>query len=281
MLTLVPVNSNIHTCFNAPRLVPVGASPPTRTLKLSVHGRRRLLTSLASTHQFPLVTEAESADRPQGGRAEPCGAVQDVLVPEAGLPFTALLPQQQHVGQVRDVAGGQAQRLDLGQPPVGRLGGDERAERRESRVDAVRPVSLPRVGRLPLLAHAAETRFSAASSARIGVAPPLSPPPPGRSGSAAHRPFRFCAGAADSGTVAVRFVRVGGEAVGLPACRPHPGTGPVWSERLETCGCSAAAAHHFILRVKIASGGRAAAADPVTEGVCAVRPPSRTAYHFQ
>lgn len=228
----------------------------------------------ACTHQFPLVAEAKSADGSQGGRTEP-GAVQEVLVPEAGLPVGALLPQQQHVGQVRDVAGGQAQRLDLGEPPVGRLGGDERAERREGRVHAVRPVSLPRVGRLPLLAHAAEPRVSAASSSRIAVASPL-PPPPGRGGS----PFRFCAGAADSGTVAVRFVRVGGEAVGLPACRPHPGTDPVWSERLETRGGSAAAAHRFILRVKIASGGRAAAADPVTEGVCAVRPPQQNRIPF-
>lgn len=239
--------------------------------------RHHGLTSLASTHQFPLVTEAESADGPQGGRAEPRGAVQDVLVPEAGLPVAALLPQQQHVGQVRDVAGGQAQRLDLGQPPVGRLGGDERAQRRESRVDAVRAVPLPCVGGLPLLAHAAETSLSPASSPRIGVASPL-PPPPGR--SAPHRAFRLCAGAADSGAVAVRFVRVGGEAVGLPACRPHPGTAPVRSGRLETCGCSAAAAHHFILRVKIACGGRAAAADPVTEGVWAVRPPQQNRIPF-
>lgn len=177
----------------------------------------------ASTHQLPLVTEAESADGPQRGRAEPRGAVQDVLVAGAGLPVPALVPQQQHVGQVRDVAGGQAQRLDLGEPPVGRLGGDERAERREGRVHAVRPVSLPRVGRLPLLIHAAEARVSAAPS-------PLSPPP-GRGGSAARRPFGLCAGAADSGAVAVRFAGVGGEAVGLPACRPHPGTVPVWSAR--------------------------------------------------
>lgn len=182
----------------------------------------------ASTHQLPLVTEAESADGPQRGRAEPHGAVQDVLVPEAGLPVPALVPEQQHVGQVRDVAGGQAQRLDLGEPPVGRLGGDERAERREGRVHAVRPVSLPRVGRLPLLIHAAEARVSAAPSARFAAASPLSPPP-GRSGPAARRPFRLCAGAADSGAVAVRFVGVGSEAVGLPAGRPHPGTDPVWS----------------------------------------------------
>ena len=150
--------------------------------------------------------------------------MQEVPVAEAGRLVPALVPQEQHVGQVSDVARGQAQRLDLGEPPVRRLGGDERAERRERRVHAVRPVSLPRVGRLPLLVDAGETRVSAASSARFGAASPLSPPPRRR-----HRPFGFCAGAANSGAVAVHGVGVGGEVVGLPACRPHPGPDPLCS----------------------------------------------------
>lgn len=120
------------------------------------------------SEQLPLVAEAEGADGPQGGRVEGGGAVQDVLVAQAGLSVQAVLPQQQHVGQVGDVAGGQAQCLDLGEFPVGGLGGDERAERREGRVHAVRPVPLPRVGRLPLFAHAGQTRVSSA-------APPPSP----------------------------------------------------------------------------------------------------------
>lgn len=106
-----------------------------------------------STHHFPLVAEAESADGPQRRRAERDGAVQDALVADAGLPVPALVPQQQHIGQVGDVAGGQTQSLDLRELPVGGFGGNERAERGESRVDAVRPVPLPRVGRLPLFAH--------------------------------------------------------------------------------------------------------------------------------
>ncbi|KAF3857279.1 hypothetical protein F7725_009138 [Dissostichus mawsoni] len=43
-----------------------------------------------------MVAEAESADGPQGGGA----AVQDARVSEAGLPVPAVLPQQQHVGQL-------------------------------------------------------------------------------------------------------------------------------------------------------------------------------------
>lgn len=131
-----------------------------------------------STYQFPLVAEAESADGPQGGRAERSGAVQDALVAQAGLSVLTVVPQQQHVGQVGDVAGGQAQRLYLGELPVGGLRGDERAQRGEGRVHAVRPVPLPRVGRLPLLAHAGRTRVAAAASSSISaaVASPHSPP---------------------------------------------------------------------------------------------------------
>lgn len=68
----------------------------------------------------------------------------------AGLPVAAGLAHQQHVAQVRDVAGGQAQRLDLRELAVSRLGGDERPQRGEGSVHAVGAVPLPRVGCVPL-----------------------------------------------------------------------------------------------------------------------------------
>ena len=219
------------------------------------------------THQFPLVAEAESADRAQGGRTERRGAVQDALVAEAGLSVQTVLPQQQHVGQVGDVAGGQAQRLDLGELPVGGLGGDERAQRGEGRVHAVRPVPLPRVGRLPLLARSGQTRFPAACSTAAAAAPPPPPPPRFTSTGRCRVPLRLprlparaaAAGGLPVGAVAaaVQVVQVGGEAVGLRAGLAagglHPGAALVGLELLGSCG-RAAAAHHFILRVKIAPG---------------------------
>lgn len=53
-----------------------------------------------STHQLPLVAEAEGADGSERGRAERRGPVQDALVAETGLSVPAVVPQQQHVGQV-------------------------------------------------------------------------------------------------------------------------------------------------------------------------------------
>lgn len=172
--------------------------------------------------------------------------MQDALVAQAGLPVPAVVPQQQHVGQVRDVAGGQAQRLYLRELPVGGLGGNERAERCECRVHTVRPVPFPRVGRLPLLAHAGETRVSTVSST-TAASPPS--PPSGRTGPVTRcpliRPIRVYAGAAAAGglpiravavAAAVQVVQVGGEAVGLrgvlPACGPHLGSALVGLELL-------------------------------------------------
>lgn len=164
-----------------------------------------------ATHQFPLVSEAESADGAQGGRVEGGGAVQDALVADAGLSVPAVLPQQQHVGQVVDVAGGQAQRLYLGELPVCGLCGDERAERCEGRVHAVRPVPFPRVGRLSLLAHPGKTRVSTGSP--DSAASPRSPPPcraaPGTisvRGLLPRRLPRLSAGAAAAGGLPVGAV---------------------------------------------------------------------------
>lgn len=82
------------------------------------------------------------------------GAVQDVPVLEAWLSVPTVFPQQQQVGQVRDITGGQAQGLDLGQLPVRGFGRDESTKSREGRVDAVSSVSFTRVRRLPLFAYA-------------------------------------------------------------------------------------------------------------------------------
>lgn len=189
-----------------------------------------------SAHQLPLVAEAESADGPQGGGA----AVQDARVSEAGLPVPAVLPQQQHVGQVRDVARGQAQRLDLGELPFSGLCGDERAQRSEGRVHAVRSVPLPRVGRLPLFAHPGETPVSPATAA---AAPPPSPSPvtglpltrvPARAAVSGGLPVRAVA-------AAVQVLQVGGEAVVLRvACGLHPLCAPRCSS---LTGASGAALH--------------------------------------
>ena len=192
-----------------------------------------------SAHQFPLVAEAERADGAQGWRTERRGAVQDARVAEARLPVPALLPEQQHVGQVGDVAGGQAQRLYLGELPVGGLGGNERAERREGRVHAVRPVPLPRVGRLPLFAHTGVS--TAAASAP-------SPPSPGvPSGLLPGLLPRLSVRAAAVGAVAaavqiLQILQVGGEAVGLRAALGalgasglHPGSARVRLELLGPC----------------------------------------------
>ena len=86
--------------------------------------------------------QAKCAD---GGRVRLIGASS--RRPQARL-VAPVSPHHQHGVQVRYVAGGESQRLDLGEFPVGRLGGDEGAQRDERRVDAVRSVALARVRRL-------------------------------------------------------------------------------------------------------------------------------------
>lgn len=67
-----------------------------------------------------------------------CGGV-------ARLPIPTRLAHQQHITQVGDVAGRQPQCLDLGQLPVGWLGGDEGPQGGEGRVHAVGAVPLSSV----------------------------------------------------------------------------------------------------------------------------------------
>lgn len=168
-----------------------------------------------------------------------------------------------------DVAGGQAQGFYFGQFPVCGLGGNERAERREGGVHAVRPVPLPRVSRLPLHVHTGETRVSAASStsvAAVSASPSLSRRTGATSTGGPRLPrcslprLSARAAAADGLSVgavaaAVQVVQIGGETVGLrgAACGLHLDSALVCVELLGPCG-RAAAAHYFILGVKIAPG---------------------------
>lgn len=234
------------------------------------------------TYEFPLVAEAESADGPQGGHAERGAAVQDTLVAKTGLSVPAVLPQQQHVGQVRDVAGGQAQGFYFGELPVGGLGGNERAERCEGGVHAVSPVPLPRVCRLSLLVHTGQTRVSAAPVAAVSASPSQPRRTSTRTATSPCVLPRVSARAAATdglfvGAVAaaVQVVQVGDKTILLrgAACGLHPESVLVCVELLGPCE-RAAAAHHFILGgSENSTGGQAAAADPVTEKVCAGRPP--------
>lgn len=97
-------------------------------------------------YPFSLAAEAERADAPRLLR-------RCVDLAEARLLLRATVPEQQHVGQMGDVAGGQPQSFDLGKLPVHGLGGDESPEGCEGRVDALGPASLPGVRCAPLLHH--------------------------------------------------------------------------------------------------------------------------------
>lgn len=72
---------------------------------------------------------------------------------EARLLLRASVPEQEHVGQMGDVAGRQSQSLDFGELSVHGLGGYESPEGGEGGVDALGPASLPGVRRAPLLHH--------------------------------------------------------------------------------------------------------------------------------
>lgn len=117
-----------------------------------------------STHQSSLVTEAEGADlsglRVLGVWAGCCVFLEVVMVmkqscraPETGLAIYALVfalvPDQQNVSKVRDVAGRQPQRLDLGQFPVSGFGWYQRPQSGERCINAVGAISFPGVRSVP------------------------------------------------------------------------------------------------------------------------------------
>ncbi|XP_065520989.1 ribosome biogenesis protein BOP1 isoform X2 [Lathamus discolor] len=163
----IPVTQCFYPLLTAPndrRPIPSDRRPIPNDRRPIPNDRRPISITLRSlsglpppgSHQLPLVAEAESADLlGLGGIGVPArGAAGTVVVEgrrgEAGLAVAARLAQQEHVAQVRDVTGGQAQGLDLGELPVGRLGGDEGAQRREGRVNAVGAVPFPSVRRVAL-----------------------------------------------------------------------------------------------------------------------------------
>lgn len=76
--------------------------------------------------------------------------IQGSRAPETGLAISTLLSNQQDVPQVRDVAGGQPQRLNLGQLPVGWFGGYQRPQSGERRVHTVRAIPLSGICGVPL-----------------------------------------------------------------------------------------------------------------------------------
>lgn len=95
----------------------------------------------------------------------------------------------QNLAEMRDVAGGEAQRVQLGQLGVGWYPGQRRLEAREGLGQHAHPCSLPRVGRVPLhlLALLRRPTFGCAlPGGCCGGGPPLlgagrrvhSPPPP-------------------------------------------------------------------------------------------------------
>lgn len=103
-------------------------------------------------HPFPLVAEAECADS-TGLSALSTPLQFSIGSTVARLFILPSVSDHQHVSQVGDIAGRQAQRLDFGEFSVHRLRGDERPQRREGRIDVLSPVSLSGVGCVPLSDH--------------------------------------------------------------------------------------------------------------------------------
>lgn len=133
-------------------------------------------------YPFPLVAEAECADSP--GRFASSTALHLLVdCTKARLAVLSPVSDHKHVGQVSDIAGRQAQRLDFGEFSVHRFRGDECPKRREGRVDVLGSVSLPSVGGVPLPHHAAGLlsvtlpRSPAAAVALVGAAVALAAVP--------------------------------------------------------------------------------------------------------
>lgn len=98
-----------------------------------------------------LVAEAEGTD----AAGLPALGCSFALGAETGLRVLPSFSDHEHVGQVRDVAGGQPQCLYLGELPVHRVCGDEGPQGREGRVHVLGPVPLAGVGHVPLPHYAA------------------------------------------------------------------------------------------------------------------------------
>ena len=111
-------------------------------------------------HHFPLVAQTEGADG--SGVFAPT-----VTSLEHRAQTRLTVPQQQHVGQVRDVTRRQAQSLDLGELSVHRLGGDESPQRGKRSVDILGTVALPRIGRVALLHHHATAQRARHAAVRL------------------------------------------------------------------------------------------------------------------
>lgn len=162
-------------------------------------GRCALVSTLgplgapSPAHQLSLVAEAEGADlfglsilaavsgqwwwwRRRWQWTARTTAVEESGSRVAWLPVATGLTHQQHIAQVRNVAGGQAQRLNLGELAIRWLGGDECAQRGEGRVHAVGAVSLARICCVPLSGLAAWPPPGSWPATR---GPPSSCPPPG------------------------------------------------------------------------------------------------------
>lgn len=156
------------------------------------------LATPGPAHQLSLVAEAEGADlfglgvltAVSGQRwwwwrrrwwwwwqwAACTTAVEESGSRVAWLPVAAGLTHQQHVAQVRNVTGGKAQRLNLGELAICRLGRDECAQRCEGRVHAVGAVPLACIRCVPLPGLAAWPPPRSWPTTR---GPPSSYPPPG------------------------------------------------------------------------------------------------------
>ncbi len=98
--------------------------------------------------------------------------IQGSRAPETRLDVSTLLSNQQHVPQVRDVAGGQTQRLNLRQLPVSWFGRYQRPQRSECRVHTVRAIPLSGVCSVSL-AYLDDLRTELAGSCYGSAAEPL------------------------------------------------------------------------------------------------------------
>ncbi|TNN49317.1 hypothetical protein EYF80_040492 [Liparis tanakae] len=207
-------------------------------------------------HQF-----IEGADGPERGRAERRG-VQRALVAEARLRVVAVLPEQQHVGQLE--ARRSVSILDSFLS-TGSVGMSVRSAVKAVFTLCVRSRSRALAACRCLLAPPHASSPLPRLRRRILLLLLLLPPSSSSSG-----PPRGLQSPVDFPSE-----------LSLSRSEALPAVDLILAALWWDWSCwrrGRPAAHHFILRVKIAPGGRAAAADPVTEGVRAAGPPV-SAYH--